>query len=112
MDSNDLFSDTEYSFRQTRLTLDYLNTQHQRLTQEHDIMVLAFDITKAFDRVWLNGSGQEDGVWGRLHEPLWIFLRNHATCFVLNRLISSDCLVEAGDSKESILRPHTFLDLY
>ena len=55
MDSNDLFSDMEYSFRQTPSTLDYLNTQHQRLTQEHDIMALAFDIAKAFDRVWLNG---------------------------------------------------------
>ena len=116
MESNQLFSDSQYGFRSNRSTADLLTVITDRIYSTLNISgearAVALDISKAFDKVWHVGLLRKlaaYGIKGPLLEIISSFLKNRRIKVVLDGQSSSSHLINAGVPQGSVLAPTLFL---
>ena len=111
-----LFSDFQYGFRSSQSTVDLLTIVSDRIARAFDrsgsTRAVAFDISKAFDRVWhasllqkLKSYGISDQIFGLIS----FFLSNRWLQVVLDGKSSQEYSVNTGVPQGSILGPSFFL---
>ena len=107
-----LFSDFQYGFRSSQSTVDLLTIVSDRIARAFDrsgsTRAVAFDISKAFDRVWhasllqkLKSYGISDQIFGLIS----FFLSNRWLQVVLDGKSLQEYPVNAGVPQGSILGP-------
>lgn len=116
MESNNLFSDSQYGFRSNRSTADLLTVITDRiytaLNKSGEARAVALDISKAFDKVWHAGLLKKlaaYGIKGSLLEIIRSFLQNRKLKVVLDGQSSTSHSINAGVPQGSVLGPSLFL---
>ena len=111
-----LFSDFQYGFRSSRSTADLLIVVSDRIARRFNrseaTRAVAFDISKAFDRVWHAGllhKLKSYGISGQIFGRISFFLSNRQLQVVLDGKSSQEYPVNAGVPQGSILGPTFFL---
>ena len=111
-----LFSDFQYGFRSSRSTADLLTVVSDRiaraLNRSEATRAVAFDISKALDRVWHAGllhKLKSYGILGQIFGLISFFLSNRQLTVVLDGKTSQEYPVNAGVPQGSILGPTLFL---
>ena len=111
-----LFSDFQYGFRYSRSTADLLTVVSDRIAKAFNryraTRAVAFDISKAFGRVWHAGllhKLKSDGISGQIFGVISSFLSNRRLRVVLDGKSSQECPVNAGVPQGSNLGPTLFL---
>ena len=111
-----LFSDFQDGFRSSRSTADILTVVSDRIARAFNrsgaTQALAFDISKAFDRVWHAGllhKLKSYGISGQIFSLISSFLSNRRLQVVLDGKSSQEYPVNAGVPQGSILGPTLFL---
>ena len=107
------FSDFQYGFRSSRSTADLLTVVSDRIARAfRATRAVAFDISKAFDRVWHAGllhKLKSYGISGQIFGLISSFLSNRRLRVVLDGKSSQEYPVNAGVPQGSILGPTLFL---
>ena len=110
-----LFSDFQYGFRSSRITADLLTVVSDRIARAFNKCVatqgVAFDRSKAFNRVWYVGllhKLKSYGIPGQIF-VLILFLSNRQLQVVLDGKSSQEYPINAGVPQGSILGPTLFL---
>lgn len=116
LESNNLFSDSQYGFRSSRSTADLLTVITDRiysaLNKSGEARAVALDISKAFDKVWHAGLLKKlvaYGIKGPLLQIIRSFLSNRKLKVVLDGQSSSSFSINAGVPQGSVLGPTLFL---
>ena len=116
LDSNNLFSDSQYGFRAGRSTADILTVisenVYRALNECGEGRAIALDISKAFDRVWHSGlihKLKAYGVSGQVLSIIRSFLSSRLIRVVLDGQSSVDYTINSGVPQGSILGPILFL---
>ena len=116
LEVNDLISDRQYGFRKNRSTGDMMallcEKWNKAIHMFGESMVVALDISKAFDRVWhcaLVNKVKSYGVGNNFIRWLSDFLRNRSICVVIDGIASDILPVNAGVPQGSVLSPTLFL---
>ena len=116
LDSNRLFSDSQYGFRSGRSTADLLTVISERIYRALNISgearAVALDISKAFDKVWHAGLLRKlraYGVTGSMFDIISSFLDDRKIKVVLDGQSSSCYSINAGVPQGSVLGPTLFL---
>ena len=111
-----LFSDLQYGFRSSQSTADLLTVVSDRIARAFNrfgaTRAVAFDISKAFDRVWHAGvlyKLKSYGISGQIFGLISAFLSNRRLQVVLDGKSSQEYPVNAGVPQGSILGPKFFL---
>ena len=111
-----LFSDFQYGFRSSRSTADLLTFVSDRIARTFNrsgaTRAVAFDISKAFDRVWHAGllhKLKSYGISGQIFGLISSFLSNRRLRVVPDGKSSKEYPVNAGVPQGSILGPTLFL---
>ena len=111
-----LFSDFQYGFRSSRSTADLLTVVSDRIARVFNrsgaTQAVAFDISKAFERVWHAGllhKLKSYGILGQIFGHISSFLSNRQLRVVLDGKSSQEYPVNAGVAQGSILGPTLFL---
>ena len=111
-----LFSDFQYGFRSSRSSADLLTVVSDRIARAFKrsgaTRAVAFDISKAFDRVWHAGllhKLKSYGISGQIFGLISSFLSNRRLRVVLDGKSSQEYPVNAGVPQGSILGPTLFL---
>ena len=111
-----LFSDLQYGFRSSRSTADLLTVVSDRIARTFNrsgaTRAVAFDISKAFDRVWHAGllkKCKSYGISGQIFELTSSFFSNRQLRVVLDGKSSQEYPVNTGVPQGSILGPTLFL---
>ena len=109
------FSDFQYGFRSSRSTADLLAVVSDRIARVFNrsgaTQAVAFDISKAFDRVWHAGflhKLKSYGISGQIFGLSSSFLSNRRVQVVLDGKSSQKYPVNAGVPQGSILGPILF----
>ena len=111
-----LFSDSQYGFKSSQSTADILTLVSDRIGRAFNrsgaARAVAFDISRAFDRIWhagllhkLKSYGISDQIFGLISS----FLSNRRLRVVLDGKSSQEYPVNAGVPQGSILGPTLFL---
>ena len=110
------FSDFQYGFRSSRSTADLLTVVSDRIARAVNrsvaTLVVALDISKAFDRVWHAGllhKLKSYVISGQIFGPISSFLSNRRLGVVLDGKSSQEYPANAGVPQGSILGPTLFL---
>ena len=108
----DLFSDFQYGFRSSWSTADLLTVLSDRIARAFNrsgaTRAVAFDISKAFDRVWHAGLLQKlksYAISGQIFGLISSFLSNRRIRVVLDGNSSQEYPVNAGVPQGPILGP-------
>ena len=111
-----LFSDFQYGCRSSQSTADLLIVVSDRITKAFNksgtTCTVAFDISKAFERVWHAGllhKLKSYGISGQIFGLISSFLSNRRLRVVLDGKSSQEYPVNAGVPQGSILGPTLFL---
>ena len=111
-----LFSDFQYGFRSSRSTADLLTVVSDRIARAFNrsgaTQAVAFDISKAFDRVWHDGllhKLKSYEISGQIFGLILSFLSNRRLRVVLDGKSAQEYPVNAGVPQGSILGPTLFL---
>ena len=115
LETNNLFSDHQYGFRQARSTGDLLayavHTWSSALESFGGSRVISLDISKAFDRVWYKGLLAKLPMFG-LHNNLikWIasFLSNRSIAIRVDGFLSEPHSINSGVPQGSGISPVLF----
>ena len=106
------FSDFQYGFRSSQSTADLLTVVSDRIARAFNrsgaTRAVAFDISKAFDRVWhadLLHKLKSYGISGQIFGLISSFHSNRQLWVVLDHKSSQEYLVNAGVPRGSILGP-------
>ena len=106
------FSDFQYGFRFSRSTADLLTVVSDRIARAFNrsgaTRAVAFDISKAFDRVWQAGLLHKIkyyGISSQIFGLISSFLSNRRLPMVLDGKSSQEYPVNAGVPQRSILGP-------
>ena len=112
LEKGSLFSDFQHDFRSSRSTADLLTVVSDRVATAFNrsgaTRAVAFDISKAFDRVWHAGllhKLKHYGISGQIFGLISSFLSNRLLRVVLDGKSSQEYPVNAGDPQGSILGP-------
>ena len=116
LEKSDLFPDSQYGFRSSRPTADFLRVVSDRIARAFNrseaTRAVALDISKAFDRVWhagllhkLRSYGISDQIFGLISS----FFSNRRLRVVLDRKSLQEYPVDAGVPQTSILGLISFL---
>ena len=112
----DLFSDFQYGFRSSRSTADLLTVASDGIARAFNksgaTRAVAFDISKAFDRVWHAGllhKLKSYGISGQILSLISSFLSNRRLRVILDGKSSQEYPVNAGVPQGSTLGPTLFL---
>ena len=110
-----LFSDFQYGFRSCRSTADLLTVASNRIARAFNrfgaTRAVAFDISKAFDRVWHAGllhKLKSYGISGQMFGLISSFLSNRRLRLVLDGKSSQEYPVNVGVPQGAILGPKLF----
>ena len=113
---NDLLSPNQSGFRSGDSCINQLLSINHEILNAFDkgleVRGMFLDISKAFDKVWLDGlifKLRQNGISGYIINILQDFLRNSKQRVLLNGQCSSWTDVNAGVPQGSILRPLLFL---
>ena len=116
LEKGSLFSDFQHGFRSSRSTADLLTVVSDRVATAFNrsgaTRAVAFDISKAFNRVWHAGllhKLKHYGISGQIFGLISSFLSNRLLRVVLDGKSSQEYPVNAGDPQGSILGPTLFL---
>ena len=116
MESNGIFSDTQYGFCSVRSTADLLTLITDKIYHAFDkcgeAKLIALDISKDFDKVWHKGLLHKlcsYGVSGEVFDIIKPFLSNCSLKVVLDGQHSSIFRITSGVPRGSILGPILFL---
>ena len=111
-----LFSGFQYGFRSSRSTADLLTVVSDIIGRAFNrfgtTRAVAFDISKAFDRVWHAGllhKLNSYGISGQIFGLICSFLSNRQLRVILDGKSSQEYPVNAGVPQGSILGPTLFL---
>ena len=108
LELNAFISDRQYGFRRNRSTGDlmaYLTEKWNRAIHGHgESKVVAFDITKAFDRVWHESQPMVSVI-----ASCASFLQNRSIRVVIDGFASNLKSINAGVPQGSVLSPTLFL---
>ena len=107
------FSDFQYGFRSSRSTADLLTVVSDKIARAFNrsgaTRAVAFNIPKAFDRVWHAGllhKLKSYGIPGQIFGLISSFLSNSWFRVVLDGKSSQEYAVNTGVPQGSILGPH------
>ena len=111
-----LFSDFRYGFRSSRSTAGLLTVVSDRIARAFNrsgaTRAIAFDISKAFDRVWHAGlfhKLKSYGISGEIFGLIFSILSNRRLRVVLDGKFSQEYPDNAGVPQGSIIGPTLFL---
>ena len=114
-----LFSDFQYDFRSSRSTADLLTVVSDRIARAFNrsggSRAAAFDISKAFDRVWHAGlllKRKSYGISGQMFGLISSFLSNRRLQVVLDGKSSQEYAVNDGGSSRLHCWSYTFPTIY
>jgi len=116
LEHHNLINDRQYGFRKSRSTGDFLayvtNLWSSTLDKAGESVVVALDISKAFDRVWhssLLNKLQGLGVVDTLVKWIASFLEARSIAVRLDGTTSERHILQAGVPQGSVLAPVLFL---
>lgn len=116
INANNLFSNSQYGFREHRNTeqalLSFLDQVTNTMDNGHSASALFIDMTKAFDRVQHSTLLKKLSRWGfrdAIQRWLKSYLNGRTQCVRLNGLLSNELVVKMGVPQGSVLGPLLFL---